>query len=140
MALSAEQQNLVSKIITPGDYSDWLGAKVVTVNDGVAELTAVVRKDMLNAIGVCHGGVLFSLADTAVALAAHSRGRVSMSIEGAASFIEAVREGELLSVRAEETSLKNRLAFYRAMIRRADGTAVAEFKVVVYRTSTTLPS
>ena len=138
MALSAEQQNLVSKIVTAGDYSDWLGATVTSVNDGIAELTAVVRKDMLNGIGVCHGGVLFSLADTAVALAAHSRGRVSMSIEGSASFVEAVREGEQLTVRAEETSLKNRLAFYRAVILRADRTVVAEFKAVVYRTSTSL--
>lgn len=139
MALSAKEQELVSKLIVPGDFSAWLGAAVESIGQGSAVLTVKVRRDMLNAIGVCHGGVLFSLADTAVALAAHTRGRISMSIEGSASYIEAVNEGDDLKISCTETGLKNRLAYYRVSITKSDLTPVAAFQAVVFRTSKALP-
>ena len=126
---------LIKAIITPGDFSNWLGATFDSVGPGTAVLRAIVRKDMLNAIGVCHGGIIFSLADTAVAAAAHTRERVSMTIEGSISFIESIGEGDTLIVSAAESALKNRLGFYNVTIAKNDGTKVAEFRSTVFRTS-----
>jgi acyl-CoA thioesterase len=90
---------------------------------------------MLNGFGVCHGGVTFSLADSALAFACNTHGRVTMSIENSITYPVAVPKGEVLTASAREESASTRLGFYRVDVRNAAGTLVALFRGTVYRTS-----
>jgi acyl-CoA thioesterase len=116
-------------------FSAWLGLEVVEIRPGACTVRLRVRDDMLNGFGVCHGGVTFSLADSALAFACNTHGRVTMSIENSISYPAAVAAGEMLTAVAEEESASNRLAFYRVEIRNAVGKVVALFRGTVYRTS-----
>lgn len=115
-------------------FSRWLGLELVRVAPRTATVRMTVRADMLNGFGVCHGGVTFSLADSALAFASNTHGRVTMSIENAIGYPASAREGDVLTAHAAEESANGPLAFYRVDVTTPDGKAVAHFRGTVYRT------
>ena len=96
-----------------------------------------VREEMLNGFGVAHGGIVFSLADSAMAFACNADAYVTVALDNSVSYPAAVRVDDELVAVAEEESATRRLAFYRVTVRRADATIVAHFRGTVYRTSNT---
>lgn len=114
-------------------FSRWLGIEVLEVRPRGATIRMVVRDDMLNGFGVCHGGALFSLADSALAFACNTHGRVSVSIDNAITYPVAVRSGDDLTAVAIEESATRRLAFFRVEVRRG-GEIVSIFRGTVYDT------
>ena len=88
---------------------------------------------MLNGFGVAHGGIAFSLADSAMAFACNSTGRVTVAVDNSVSYPAAIRLDDELVAIAEEESATDRLAFYRVTVRRGDS-VVALFRGTVYRT------
>lgn len=121
-------------------FSRWLGVELVALAPREATLRMVVRGDMLNGFGVCHGGVTFSLADSALAFASNTHGRVTMSIENAIGYPAPVREGDVLVAHASEESAQGPLAFYRVDVTKADGIPVGHFRGTVYRTKRLHPA
>jgi acyl-CoA thioesterase len=121
-------------------FSRWLAVEVVELAPRTATVRMVVRGDMLNGFGVCHGGVTFSLADSALAFASNTHGRVTMSIENAIGYPAPAREGDVLTAVAREESANGPLAFYRVDVTRADGSAIAHFRGTVYRTKRVHPA
>jgi len=89
---------------------------------------------MLNGFGILHGGITFSLADSALAFASNSHGKKSVSIEASMSYIGQVMEGDILTATAEEASLTNKIGIYNITVTKEDKTVVALFKGTVYRT------
>ncbi len=94
----------------------------------------VVRNDMTNGFGVCHGGVTFAFADSAFAFASNTEGQVSVSIENSMTYPAAVRVGDVLLAEAEREASSRRLGYYRVRVTRNDGAVVALFRGTVYRT------
>ena len=115
-------------------FSRWLGVQLVALAPRTATLRMTVRPDMLNGFGVCHGGVTFSLADSALAFASNTHGRVTMSIENGIGYPAPARAGDVLTACAVEESARGPLAFYRVDVTRGDGSAIAHFRGTVYRT------
>ena len=115
-------------------FSRWLGAEVVAIAPHHAELRMAVRDDMVNGFGVCHGGVTFALADSALAFASNTRGTVTMSIENAIGYPAPARPGDVLTARAEADSAGRRVGFYRVTVTNQHGEAVAHFRGTVYDT------
>jgi acyl-CoA thioesterase len=115
-------------------FSAWLNIELLEVAPKLAVVRMVVRGDMLNGFGVCHGGVTFALADSAMAFASNTHGRVTMSIENGMSYTAQVREGDRLTAAAEEVSESGPLAFYSVPVTLDDGRVVALFRGTVYRT------
>jgi acyl-CoA thioesterase len=97
-----------------------------------------VRPEMLNGFGVCHGGVTFALADSALAFASNTHGRVTVSVESTMAYPAPVRADDTLTAVAVEESAGERLAFYRVAVSRQDGTTVGLFHGTVYRTKRAL--
>lgn len=116
-------------------FSQWLGIKVVAVASGRCELSMVIRKEMLNGFAIAHGGITYSLADSALAFASNSHGRKSVSVETSISHTLALKEGDEITAVAEEVSLGDKIAIYQINITNAEGKVVALFKGTVYRTS-----
>lgn len=130
--LVAEQS--VAAMVANDSFSHWLGLRVCAVRPRAVTVDMPVRADMLNGFGVCHGGVTFSLADSALAFACNTHGRVTMSVDNSITYPAPVHEGDVLTADAEEESSSSRLAFYRVRVRKQDGTTVALFRGTVYRT------
>ncbi len=114
-------------------FSQWMGMELLSVGPGACSLRMAVRKEMLNGFGVAHGGITFSLADSAFAFACNSHGRHAVSIHCTIEHVAPVREGDVLTATAKEENLGNNLSNYAIRVERADGTPVAFFRGVAYR-------
>ena len=128
-------ERVVSGMLARDAFSRWLGVELATLAPGQATVRMTVRDDMLNGFGVCHGGVTYSLADSALAFASNTHGRVSMSIDNAMSYPAAVHRGDRLTATAVEERATGRLAFYTVRVTNQDDLTVALFRGTVYRTS-----
>jgi acyl-CoA thioesterase len=106
-----------------------LGMEVVAVGPGSAQVSMVVRSDMVNGWGLCHGGFIASLADTAFALACNSRGEVTVAAGFDITFLESAHEDDTLVAAATERSVRGRSGIYDVTIdRTTDGVTIAEFR------------
>jgi acyl-CoA thioesterase len=96
---------------------------------GEAELEMTVSENGLNVFGTCHGGVLFTFADTALSIACNSHGRQSVAQQCSITFVRPVRPGDRLIACALERCRTSRTAIYDCTVTNAqDGKVVAEFR------------
>ena len=116
-------------------FSQWLGIERMEVKPGRCMLRMKVRKEMLNGFAIAHGGITYSLADSALAFASNSHGRMAVSIETSISHTESVKENDVLTATAEEVSLTNKVGIYNITIINQENKQVALFKGTAYRTS-----
>lgn len=98
------------------------------VKEGYAVLKMRVRADMLNGHDVCHGGFIFTLADTAFAYACNSRNRVTLAQSCSIDFVKPAIEGDELSATAEERSQKGRTGVYDITVCDQQDEVVALFR------------
>jgi acyl-CoA thioesterase len=131
----ATAERIVTEMMSKDAFSQSLGMEIVEVRPRVSVVRMTVRDDMLNGFGVCHGGATFALADTALAFACNTHGRVTVAIENSITYPRAIAAGDILTATAEEESSTNRLGFYRVTVRRANGESVALFRGTVYKTN-----
>ena len=106
-----------------------LGMEIAEVGPGRAEVTMDVRPDMVNGWGMCHGGLVAALADSAFAVACNSYGSVTVAAGFEVAFLEPARLGDRLRAVAAERVRRGRTGLYDVTVRRAtDGAVVAEFR------------
>lgn len=126
---------IVSRKMYANDaFSKWLGIEVLKVTAGGCELRMKVRAEMLNGFAIAHGGITFSLADSALAFASNSHGKKAVSVETSISHTQSVMEGDTLTAVAEEEHRSDKIGVYQVRVTNQDGKVVALFKGVVYRT------
>lgn len=128
-------ERVVAAMMAKDAFSRRMGMEVVEVRPRAATVRMAVTGAMLNGFGVCHGGVTFALADSALAFASNTHGSVTMSIENSITYPKGIREGDVLVAAAEEESAGNRLAFYKVTVSREAGEVVALFRGTVYKTN-----
>lgn len=121
------------KMLSQDAYSQWLGIEILECEIGRCKVAMTVRKEMLNSMKKAHGGITFSLADTAFGFAANTHGKFAVSIETSINHIEAVNEGDYLTAESVIEKVNNKLGFNIIEVKRGDE-LVALFKGVVYRT------
>ena len=126
---------VVDKMYFNDAFSQWLGIEIINVSDGFCKLKMIVRKEMLNGFQIAHGGIAYSLADSALAFASNSHGRKSLSVETSISHTVTVKEGDVLTANTEELSLSDKIGVYLIIITNHKNEEVAYFKGTVYRTS-----
>jgi len=110
-----------------------LGIRIVDVGPGTAELSMVVRADMLNGHEICHGGFIFTLADSAFAYACNSYNLNTVASGAAIEFTAPARAGETLTAHAHERQLAGRTGVYDVEIANDRGQIVAFFRGNSYR-------
>jgi acyl-CoA thioesterase len=113
--------------------SQALGMHIVHVGAGHAELSMRVRGDMLNGHLTCHGGFIFSLADSAFAFACNSYNLVTVASGCTIEFVAPARENDLLTAVARERSVSGRTGVYDIEVSNQDGAAIAFFRGKSYR-------
>ena len=110
-----------------------IGISILEVGEGCAKGKMVISPTHLNGVGTVQGGALFTLADYICAVAANSREKSAVSLDGHIDFIKAVSSGTLI-VTAKEVFLRRTIAAYMAEIRREeDNVLVATFQSKFYR-------
>jgi acyl-CoA thioesterase len=130
-----QSEKIVDTMYQNDAFSQWLGIEVVEVKDGYCKLNMTVRKEMLNGFQIAHGGIAYSLADSALAFASNSHGRKSLSVETSISHTVSVKEGDSLIAVSNEISLSIKIGIYLINIKNQNEQEVALFKGTVYRTS-----
>jgi len=128
---------IVAAMMQQDFFSQWLGIQVVEQREGYCRLEMVVRRDMLNGFGIAHGGISYSLADSALAFASNSRGPKSVSIETSISHIVSLKEHDEIVAEALCEAETGKLGHYRVNVfmKQEPKTPVALFKGIVYKTS-----
>ena len=128
-------RKIINKMFDQDAFSQWLGIEIIDVSEGFCQLKMTVRKEMLNGFQIAHGGIAYSLADSALAFASNSYGRKSLSVETSISHTVSVKEGDVLTVATKELSLSDKIGVYLLTIINQSNEDVAYFKGTVYRTS-----
>ena len=128
-----EGKQIPHKMLSQDAYSQWLGIEILECELGRCKLGMNIRKDMLNSMKKAHGGISYSLSDTAFGFAANTHGKYSVSIETSINHIEALDEGDQLVAESVIEKVNNKLGFNIIEVKRGDE-LVALFKGVVYRT------
>lgn len=112
-----------------------LGMKIVRVLPGSALLTMPVRTDMVNGHHICHGGLIFTLADTAFAYACNSYNRNTVASACHIDFLAPAKETDILEAEAIEQSASGRTGVYDITVRTTHGKLIALFRGKSYRIS-----
>lgn len=129
-------EQVINTLLTNDHFSRWLGIEVIQSGTGIAVLKLTVKKEMLNGFGIAHGGITYSLADTALAFASNSHGIKSVSVETSISHLVSLHEGDEIIAEATEESCTAKIALYSIKITNVKNQQlVAYFKGTVYRTS-----
>ena len=127
-------EKIVSKMIKKDAFSQWLGIHIIRVSEGFCKLEMRIRKEMTNGFNIAHGGISYSLADSALAFAANSDGIQSLSIETSISHTKKVLIGDTLIAETKEICKTDKSAVYSISITNQENKEVAKFKGKVYRT------
>jgi acyl-CoA thioesterase len=133
----AEAQALAERVASQmygrDTASQGLGIRIVRVAPGVAQLAMTVRADMLNGHAICHGGFIFTLADSAFAYACNSYNLNTVASGCAIDFVAPAREGDVLAAHAHERSASGRTGVYDIEVTNQRGEKVALFRGRSYR-------
>lgn len=127
-----QAEKIVQKMMTEDTFSQWLGVEIIEVSEGYAKIKMTVKGQMLNGHNIAHGGISFSLADSAFAFASNSHGQKAVSIETSINHLKPIFEHDILIATAEKEHISKRLGQYLVRVHR-DEELVALFKGVVYR-------
>ena len=112
-----------------GDHAtQGLGMELVSVAQGFAEITMPVRQDMVNGHGICHGGFIFTLADSAFAFACNSRNQITVAAGARIDFIKSAKEGDVLTASARVVYQGKRSGVYDAQVVNQAQEVIAEFR------------
>jgi len=125
---------VLNKMLAKDAFSKWLGIEVTSIGQGQCTLQMVVSDQMTNGFGIAHGGIAYSLADSALAFAANSHGQQAVSIETQISHLRKVSIGDTLVATAIEINRNRSLGVYEVSIHNQDNKPIAHFKGTVYLT------
>lgn len=125
---------VVDRMMARDEFSRWLGIEVLDAGVKRAIACLTVRPEMVNGFAVGHGGIVYSLADSAFAFAVNSGGEITVAVDCAMSYPAAVQPGDVLTAIAVEQSSTRRLAFCDVTVRNQRDEVVGHFRGTAYRT------
>jgi len=113
-------------------FAPFLGAEVVSREDKRATVKLTVKPEFLNGVKTAHGGLIFSLADYAFALAANSSGEDGVAIAANVQFTKPAFENDVLEATVEESSRSRRVGVYIGTVRNQKKEMIAQFQSTAY--------
>ncbi|MGI8580982.1 MAG: hydroxyphenylacetyl-CoA thioesterase PaaI [Chitinophagaceae bacterium] len=125
---------IVEKMMQNDSFSRWMGLEVIDVKEGYSKVRMTIRKEMLNGFGIVHGGLAFSLADSAFAFACNNRNNISVALDVTITFTKAVNVGDVLTADAKEIHNGRSTGVYIITITNQKNEQVAFFKGTCFRT------
>lgn len=136
MNTTADQ--VVQHMMQHDAFSQWLGIRVLSVQEGYSKIQMTLRSEMLNGFGIIHGGIAFSLADSAFAFACNNRNNLSVALDTSIVFTRQTLPGDVLTAEAKEVHNGRSTGLYIITITNQNNEAVAHFKGTCFRTGNAL--
>jgi acyl-CoA thioesterase len=127
--------NVVDHMMKHDLFSQWLGIEVLEVKEGYSRIKMTVRPEMINGFGIVHGGVAFSLADSAFAFACNNRNNISVALDTAINFTRPVHPGDVLTAETREIHNGKSTGLYHITVTNDRDHIVAIFKGTCFRTN-----
>ena len=115
-------------------FSQWMGVEVLEIKEGYSRIKMTIRKEMVNGFGIVHGGLPFSLADSAFAFACNNRNNLSVALDVTITFTKAVNVGDVLTAEAKEIHNGRSTGVYLIDVTNQKNEKVALFKGTCFRT------
>ncbi|MCE3282797.1 MAG: hotdog fold thioesterase [Chitinophagaceae bacterium] len=135
----SEQDILAGKVVShmmdKDKFSQWLGINVIEVREGYSKISMTVRSEMVNGFGIAHGGIAFSLADSALAFACNNRNNLSVALDVTITFIKPVNVNDTLTAEATEVHNGKSTGVYLISVHNQKTEQVALFKGTCFRTA-----
>jgi acyl-CoA thioesterase len=131
---------VVARMMKDDLFSQWLEIEVLEVKEGYSKIKMTIRKEMVNGFGIVHGGIAFSLADSAFAFACNNRNNLSVALDTSINFIKPVHVGDQLIAEAREIHNGKSTGLYHISVVNQANHLVAFFKGTCFRTGKTLLS
>lgn len=131
--MTTEEKIVIEKMYNNDPFSQWLGISVVKISKGYAELEMTVRPEMCNGFGIAHGGITYSLADSALAFASNSLGIQALSIETSINHLKPLKSGNKIIAITKAINDTSKTTLFTIDIFRGND-KVAFFKGMVYKT------
>ena len=131
-------QDVVERMMREDLFSQWLGIDVLEIREGYSKIRMTLRKEMLNGFNVVHGGIAFSLADSAFAFACNNRNNLSMALDTNITFTKQMQPGDVLTAEAKELHNGRSTGLYLITVLNQDNDQVALFKGTCFRTGKNL--
>ncbi|MEQ1796627.1 MAG: hydroxyphenylacetyl-CoA thioesterase PaaI [Lacibacter sp.] len=128
-------QQVVAHMMQNDLFSQWLGIEVIEIKEGYSKIKMTVRKEMINGFGIVHGGVAFSLADSAFAFACNNRNNLSVALDTSINFLKPIHVDDRLTAEAKELHNGKSTGLYHISIYNQNDHLVAQFKGTCYRTN-----
>lgn len=136
--MNTTPQQVVTHMMQHDLFSRWLGIEVLDVHEGYSKIKMTVRTEMINGFGIVHGGIAFSLADSAFAFACNNRNVLSVALDTSINFIKPVHAGDVLTAETKELHHGKSTGLYHININNQKDHLVAQFKGLCYRTDKSL--
>jgi acyl-CoA thioesterase len=136
--MTNEKDQLASKVVDKmmdhDAFSQWMDVKVLEIKEGYSKIQMTIREEMVNGFGIIHGGIPFSLADSAFAFACNNRNNLSVALDVTITFMKAVNIGDVLTAEAKEVHNGRSTGVYLISVMNQDNEQVALFKGTCFRT------
>ena len=140
MDKNEQAQTVVEHMMECDLFSQWLGIELIDIKEGYSKIKMKVRQEMLNGLGIVHGGIAFSLADSAFAFACNSRNVLSVALDTSINFVKPTHPGDEITAEAREIHNGKSTGLYIITITNQHGHQVAIFKGTCFRTNRSLLS
>lgn len=127
-------QTVVSHILQTDAFSNWLGIKVISLEEGTSKIEMTVRAEMMNGLGIVHGGIAFAFADSAFAFACNNRNNLSVALDNAINYLKPIYTGDVITAVATEIHNGKSTGLYQVTITNQHQQVVAIFKGTCFRT------
>jgi acyl-CoA thioesterase len=128
-------QQVVNHLLEKDLFSKWLGIAVLEIKEGYSKIEMMIRDEMVNGFGIVHGGVTFSLADSAFAFACNNRNNLSVALDTSINFLKPAHIGDVLTAEAKEIHNGKSTGLYQIFITNQNGHLIALFKGTCFRTN-----
>lgn len=128
------EERVVEKMLEKDMFSKWLGIEIIDLKPGYSKIKMKIRKEMINGFETCHGGVIFSFADSALAFASNNYGRIAVALETSIAFPAKVIEGDILIAETSEEGKTNNTGIYNITVTNQKNIKVGIFRGTVYVT------
>ena len=126
--------NVVNDMLQKDLFSQWLGILIIEIKEGYSKIKMTVRPEMINGFGIVHGGITFSLADSAFAFACNNRNILSVALDTSINFLKPVQVNDVLIAEANELHNGRSTGLYHINITNQQNKTVAVFKGTCFRT------
>ncbi|KAA9042075.1 hydroxyphenylacetyl-CoA thioesterase PaaI [Ginsengibacter hankyongi] len=129
---------VVNQMMKDDLFSQWLGISIIEIKEGYSKIKMTVRSEMINGLGIVHGGITFSLADSSFAFACNNRNNLSVALDTSINFLKPVHVGDKLIAETKEIHNGKSTGLYQVTITNQRNHIVALFKGTCSRTNKNL--